>query len=97
MRLDYGYRFNGTRGYLHAVAIGRDPGQAKVLAYTAERIRQRGGNAGHVEFTAITETDAEPSNPLDQFAASLFAEQGIATVPPNRAERFAEDLRMRIQ
>jgi hypothetical protein len=30
--------------------------------------------------------------------ASLFAEQGIAMVPLNRAERFAEDLRiMRIQ
>lgn len=25
MRLDYAYRFNGTRGYVHPVALGRDP------------------------------------------------------------------------
>src|ERR1700677_3731797 len=36
LRLDYAYRYNGTRGYLHALSLGRDPSQAKVLAYTAE-------------------------------------------------------------
>ncbi|MGA9144001.1 MAG: DUF3037 domain-containing protein, partial [Candidatus Acidiferrales bacterium] len=50
MRLDYGYT-NGVRGYLQAVALGRDTAQAKVLAYTAERIRARLPGA---EFTAIT-------------------------------------------
>lgn len=48
LRLDYGYR-NGVQGYIQAVALGRDTAQAKVLAYTAERIRAR---IPDVEFAA---------------------------------------------
>jgi len=33
-RFDYAYRYNGTRGYVHTVALDRDAAQAKVLAYT---------------------------------------------------------------
>jgi len=92
LRLDYGYR-NGVRGYLHAVALGRDPSQAKVLAYTAERIRAR---LPQCEFTAITEAGPAPGNPRHQFIEGLFKEQGIAIVPLNHIERFAEDLRRRL-
>jgi hypothetical protein len=94
LRLDYAYRYNGTRGYLHAVALSRDPSQAKVLAYTAEQIRAR---AAHSEFTAITEVPPSAENPRDQFLARLFAEQRIAVVPLNRVEMFAESLRPRLQ
>jgi hypothetical protein len=94
LRLDYAYRYNGTRGYLHAVALGRDPAQAKVLAYTAEQIRAR---AAHSEFTAITEVEPSSENPRQQFVARLFAEQHIAVVPLNRVEMFAESLRPRLQ
>src|ERR1700688_4006681 len=41
MRIDFSYRRNGTRGFVHAVALGRDPGQAKLLAFTADSIRGR--------------------------------------------------------
>ena len=41
MRVDYAYRRNGTRGFVQALALGRDPGQAKVLAFTAEAIRAK--------------------------------------------------------
>ncbi len=94
LRLDYAYRYNGTRGYLHAVALGRDPAQAKVLAYTAEQIRAR---VPHTDFTAITEVEPSPDNPRHQFVARLFAEQRIAVVPLNRVEMFAESLRPRLQ
>lgn len=94
MRLDYAYRYNGTRGYLHAVALGRDPSQAKVLAYTAECVRARAANS---EFTAITEVEPAPDNPRHQFVARLFEEQRISIVPLNRVERFAEGLRPRLQ
>ncbi|MGH9748112.1 MAG: DUF3037 domain-containing protein [Candidatus Acidiferrales bacterium] len=93
MRLDYGYT-NGVRGYLQAVALGRDTAQAKVLAYTAERIRARVPGA---EFTAITELEPARDNVRHQFMARLFEEQRIAIVPLNRVERFAEDLRARLQ
>jgi Protein of unknown function (DUF3037) len=93
LRLDYGYR-NGVRGYIQAVALGRDTAQAKVLAYTAERIRAR---LPDVEFTAITEIEPGRDNSRHQFMVKLFDEQRIAVVPLNRVERFAEDLRARLQ
>ena len=93
LRLDYGYR-NGVQGYIQAVALGRDTAQAKVLAYTAERIRAR---VPDVEFTAITEIEPARENSRHQFMVKLFDEQRIAVVPLNRVERFAEDLRARLQ
>jgi len=94
LRLDYGYRYNGTRGFVHAVALGRDPAQAKVLSYTAECIRARAANS---EFTAITEIEPSPQNPRHQFVAKLFEEQHISVVALNRVEQFAERLRPRLQ
>lgn len=94
LRLDYAYRYNGTRGYIQTVALGRDPSQAKVLAYTAECIRAR---AAKSLFTAVTEIEPSPENPRHQFIARLFADQRIDVVPLNRIERFAEDLRQHLQ
>ncbi len=93
MKLDYGYRVNGTRGFVHTVALGRDPAQAKVLAYTAECIRAR---LPQTEFTAVTEIEPARENPRHQFVARLFEEQRIGVVPLNSVEKFADSLRMRI-
>ncbi len=93
LRIDYGYRTNGTRGFLHAISIARDPAQAKVLAYTAECIRAR---VPKTEFTAVVEMEPARENPRHQFVARLFEEQKIAVVPLNRIEKFAEELRVRV-
>jgi len=93
-RFDYAYRYNGTRGYVHTVALDRDAAQAKVLAYTAECIRARAANS---VFTAVTEVAPAPENPRHQFVARLFEEQKISLVPLSRVERWAEDLRPRLQ
>jgi hypothetical protein len=93
LRLDYGYR-NGVRGYLHAVALSRDPSQPKILAYTARRIRAQ---IPGCEFTAITEAEPSRENPRQQFIVRLFADEGIALVALPKLERFAEDLRARLQ
>ena len=94
MRIDFGYRYNGTRGYVQALSLGRDPAQAKVIAYTAECIRARQANS---EFTAITEVAPLAENPRHQFIARLFDEQKITVVPLPQVEMFAERLRMRLQ
>lgn len=92
-KLDYGYQ-NGARGFLHSVTLGREPAQAKVLAYTAERIRAQ---IPRCEFTAITEVEPVLDSPRHQFIVRLFEDQQIALVPLNRAEKFAEELRVRLQ
>lgn len=94
MRMDYFYRFNGTRGYVQALSLGRDPAQAKVLAYTAGCIRAK---QVHSEFTAITEIAPMSENSRHQFIARLFDEQKITIVPLPQAEMFAERLRSRMQ
>src|SRR5260221_277810 len=52
MRLDYSYRRNGTRGFLQALSVTRPPADAKLLAYTAERITAKAELK--TEFAAIT-------------------------------------------
>lgn len=94
MRIDYGYRFNGTRGFVQAFSLARDPAQAKALAYTAECIRARYSSS---EFTAITEAAPLHDNPRHQFIVRLFDEQKISVVPLPQAEIFAERLRIRLQ
>jgi hypothetical protein len=93
LRLDYGYR-NGVRGFLHAVALGRDPAQPKALAYTAHRIRQR---LPQCEFTAITEEEPAGNNRRQQFVARLFADENIQIVPLSQIDKFAEDLSRRLR
>lgn len=94
MRLDYAYRSNGARGYLHALSLGRDPVQAKALAFTAGCIRARQANS---EFTAVTEIAPERENERHQFVVRLFGEQKIAIVPLPQIEMFAEGLRTRLR
>ncbi|MGH9727381.1 MAG: DUF3037 domain-containing protein [Candidatus Acidiferrales bacterium] len=93
MRIDYAYRYNGTRGYLQALSLARDPAQAKVLAYTAGCIRAQQSNA---EFTAITEVAPLRENERHQFIVRLFDEQKITIVPLPQVEMFAERLRQRL-
>jgi hypothetical protein len=93
LKLDYGYQ-NGVRGYLHAVALGRDPAQPKILAYTARRVRAR---VPGCEFTAITESEPATDNAMQQFVARLFADEKITMISLPRIEKFAEDLRLRLQ
>jgi hypothetical protein len=93
LRLDYAYRVNGTRGYVHALSLSRGPAHAKVLAYTAECIRAKQASN---EFVAITEREPRRESERDQFVARLLAAQ-IEVVPLARIERFAERLRPRLQ
>ena len=93
MRLDYGYRANGTRGFLQSFSLNRDASQAKALAYTAESIRAR---LPKTEFIAITETSPEVSNPTHQFVVATLKEQQIQILPLSQMEAFAEDLRQRV-
>lgn len=94
LKIDYGYRFNGTRGYMQIVPLKGDTTRAKVFAYTAECIRKR---VQHAEFVALTETDPATGNIRHEFVKRLFDDQHIAIVPPAHLDKFAETLRPRLQ
>jgi hypothetical protein len=89
MRIDFSYRRNGTRGFVHAVALGRDPGQAKLLAFTAEAIR---GRLEHSEFLAVTEREPARGNVRDQFVSSVLADNGIRVMPLASLRKWAHDV-----
>jgi hypothetical protein len=91
LRLDYGYRRNGTRGFVQALSLSRDPGQAKVLAFTADAIRQR---LPHPEFVAVTETEPRPlENPRHRFILGLLQAREISVVPLGRLAEWSYRLR----
>ena len=89
MRIDFSYRRNGTRGFVHSVALGRDPGQAKLLAYTAGAIRER---VAHSEFLAVTEREPARGNTRDKFVSGILAESDIRVVPLGELRKWAHDV-----
>jgi hypothetical protein len=91
MRVDYAYRRNGTRGFVQALALGRDPGQAKVLAFTAEAIRAK---VPKTDFLAVTETEPRPQENLrHRFVTGLLEERGVHVVPLGRLMDWAQKMR----
>jgi Protein of unknown function (DUF3037) len=89
MRLDFSYRYNGTRGFLHSIALGRDPGQAKLLAYTATAIRE---HLGHSEFLAVTEREPARGNARDQFVSEILKESDVRVVPLGELRKWAHEV-----
>jgi hypothetical protein len=94
LRMDFGYQRNGTQGFLQALALAKDPAQAKVLAYTADSIRAK---AAASEFYAITEVEPRAENARHKFVSGLLAEKGITVLSmtrlPDLAHRLGPTLR----
>jgi len=89
MRIDFSYRRNGTRGFVHSVALGRDPGQAKLLAFTADAIR---GRVDHAEFLAVTEREPARGNLRDQFVTGVLGDNGIRVLPLAALRKWAHEV-----
>ena len=89
MRIDFSYRRNGTRGFVQAVALGRDPGQAKLLAYTASAINKR---VKHTEFLAVTEREPARGNVRDRFVSGILEGSGVRVLPLPELRRWAHDV-----
>jgi len=95
MRVDYAYRSangnGGHRGFVQALPLGRDPGQAKVLAFTAEAIRAKVPKS---DFLAVTEVEPRPQeNPRHRFVTGLLEERGVHVVPLARLMDWAQKMR----
>ena len=79
MRIDYGYRRNGTRGFVHALSVTRAPADAKNLAYTAARITAKA--PWKTEFAAVTDVELTEGNLRHSFVRDTLRDAGVAPIP----------------
>jgi hypothetical protein len=79
MRIDYSYRCNGTRGFIHTLSVSRAPGDAKGIAYTAEQIAAKASL--QTEFAAITDIALTDQNDRNRFVDRTLRDAGIEPVP----------------
>jgi hypothetical protein len=91
-RFEFGYQ-NGVRGFVHTIAMKNDLALAKVVSYTAGRVHAKDASA---EVTAITDIAPDLENRRHRFVADILAEQNVRIVPMPQVERFAEELRVRL-
>jgi hypothetical protein len=66
-RLDYSYRWNGTRGFVHTLSVSRAPQEAKSLSYNARHIAQKASYP--TEFTAVTDVSLTPPSVRNRHSA----------------------------
>jgi hypothetical protein len=79
MRLDYSYRRNGTRGFVHCISVTRAPTDAaKVLAYNAECITAKA--TLKTEFAAVTDVVLHAENDRHSFVLETLRDAGIEPV-----------------
>lgn len=79
MRLDYSYRRNGTRGFVQTLSVSRAPTDAKLLAYTSERIIAKA--TLKTEFAAVTDVALNAGNDRHRFVSDTLRDAGIEPVP----------------
>jgi len=94
MRIDYGYRRNGTRGFLQTLSVSRAPGDVKSLAYTVERIR---GKVAASEFTAVTDVHLLAENEGHEFVRERLRDAGVEAVPLEGLAVWTAKMRPMIQ
>ena len=79
MRLDYSYRRNGTRGFVQTLSVTRAPADAKLFAYTAERITAKASLK--TEFAAVTDVALNAENDRHRFVRDTLRDAGIEPIP----------------
>src|SRR5882672_11967584 len=94
MRIDYGYRRNGTRGFVQTLSVSRAPADVKSLAYTVERIRNK---VAASEFTAVTDVHLIAENERHQFVRETLRDAGVEAVPLEGLAVWTAKMRPRIQ
>jgi DUF3037 family protein len=95
MRIDYGYRRNGTRGFVHTLSVSRAPGESKGIAHTWEAIAAK--SPLKTEFTVVTDIDLNLQNDRDRFVDRTLREAGIEPVPLDHFAVWVAKLKPMIQ
>ena len=78
-RLDYSYKRNGTRGFVHTLSVTRAPQDAKSLSYNVRHIAEKAPY--HTEFAAVTDVPLLRNNDRHAFVLDTLREVGVEPVP----------------
>ena len=104
LRIDCGYRPNGTVRMFQAVSLKGDAEAAKVLAFSAPRLRDgvRRVEDAALELTAIVEpvrAIGEETDGIDRYRYGVLSmeEQGIRVLTVNDLARVAETARRELR
>jgi hypothetical protein len=95
MRIDYGYRRNGTRGFVQTLSVSRAPADCKLLAYTAARMAARAPFG--TEFAAVTDVRLAAGNERHAFVRETLRDAGIEPVPMEGFAVWVAKLRPMLQ
>ena len=95
MRIDYGYRRNGTRGFVHTLSVSRAPAESKGIAYTWEAIAAK--SPQKTEFTVVTDIDLNERNDRNRFVDRTLRDAGIEPVPLDHFAVWVARLKPMIQ
>jgi Protein of unknown function (DUF3037) len=95
MRIDYGYRRNGTRGFVQTLSVSRAPADCKLLAYTAARMAARAPFA--TEFAAVTDVALQEGNERHRFVRDTLRDAGIEPIPMEGFAVWVAKLRPMLQ
>jgi hypothetical protein len=95
LRLDYSYRRNGTRGFVQTLSVTRAPNDAKLFAYTAERILAKASQK--TEFAAVTDVELKKENDRHRFVLDTLHDVGIEPVPMDHFAVWVAKLKPMIQ
>ena len=94
MRLDFAYRRNGTRGLIHTLSVTRSPGDCKMLAYTAQRIREK---IASTEFTCVTDVPLSADSGRHRFVRDTLRDVSIEAVAREGLAVWVAKLRPALQ
>jgi hypothetical protein len=86
LKIDCGYRTNGTVKMFHALSLLGDVNAAKILAFTFPRLAEgiRKTEGARAELTAVVEDDLERTEEADEavgFARETLEQQAIRIAP----------------
>lgn len=93
MRLDFGYRRNGTRGFVQTFPVTVESVDPKPLVFTAERAQQ----SFRTEFTAVTDVPLSFSNHRHASVLEAFRNFNVAHVPLEGFAVWVAELRPMLQ
>jgi hypothetical protein len=95
LRIDYGYRRNGTRGFVHTLSVTRAPSAAQNLAYTAHRIAAAA--PWKSEFAAVTDVELKDEDLRHRFVRDTLRDAGIEPVPLDHFAVWVANLKPLLQ